>query len=209
MRCHWLPGHVVREANAVALAGRTQRGGTWRVRRSLMLGFFDEAFVVEPAAGTGEALVVDLRTQAAVPEREARTRAQLRKAAAASDPERERLCASLATYQYREATAVIPCRAGRRKEAPREAALLDSDSGRAVASAVSAPAAIFTTSSPIQRRRFRPDRHRRLWTNTLRGVRISQAGIRAPYLLARSVQRLALDEQDLVISQAYLRVQAY
>ena len=110
LRCHLgLPGHVVRAANAVALAGRTQRGGAWRVRRPLMLGFFDEAFVVEPATGTGETLVVDLRTQAAVPEREARARAKLRKAAAAPDPERERLCAEAwQPYRAATATAVIP-----------------------------------------------------------------------------------------------------
>lgn len=110
LRCHLgLPGHLVREANAVALAGRTQRGGAWRVRRPLMLGFFDEAFVVEPTTGTGEALVVDLRTQAAVSEREARARAQLRKAAAAPDPERERLCAEAwQPYRAATATAVIP-----------------------------------------------------------------------------------------------------
>lgn len=110
LRCHLgLPGHIVREANAVALAGRARSGGAWRVRRPLMLGFFDEAFVVEPAAGTGEALVVDLRTQAAVPEREAQARAQLRKAAVASDPERERLCAEAwQPYRAAKATAVIP-----------------------------------------------------------------------------------------------------
>ena len=110
LRCHLgLPGHVVREANALALAGRIQRGGTWRVRRPLMLGFFDEAFVVEPAAGTGDALVVDLRTQAAVPEREAQARAQLRKAAAAPDPERERLCAEAwQPYRAAKATAMVP-----------------------------------------------------------------------------------------------------
>ena len=110
LRCHLgLPGHLVREANALALAGRTQRGGAWRVRRHLMLGFFDEAFVVEPAAGAGDALVVDLRTQAAVPEREARARARLRKAAAAPDPERERLCAEAwQPYRPAKATAVIP-----------------------------------------------------------------------------------------------------
>lgn len=110
LRCHLgLPGHLVRAANAVALAGRSQRGGVWRVRWSLLLGFFDEAFVVEPATGTGDALVVDLRTQAAVPEREARARAQLRKAAAALDPERERLCAEAwQPYRAAHATAVIP-----------------------------------------------------------------------------------------------------
>ena len=110
LRCHLgLPGHVVRAANAAALAGRARSGGAWRVRRSLMLGFFDEAFVVEPAAGAGDALVVDLRTQAAVPEREARARAQLRKAAAAPDPERERLCAEAwQPYRAAKATAVIP-----------------------------------------------------------------------------------------------------
>ena len=65
--------------------------------------------MVEPATGTGEALVVDLRTQAAVPEREARARAQLRKAAAAPDPERERLCAEAwAPYRTAKTTAVIP-----------------------------------------------------------------------------------------------------
>ena len=110
LRCHLgLPGHVVRAANAAALAGRARSGGAWRVRRSLMLGFFDEAFVVEPAAGAGDALVVDLRTQAAVPEREARARAQLRKTAAAPDPERERLCAEAwQPYRAAKATAVIP-----------------------------------------------------------------------------------------------------
>ena len=110
LRCHLgLPGHVVRAANAAALAGRARSGGAWRVRRSLMLGFFDEAFVVEPAAGAGDALVVDLRTQAAVPEREARARAQLRQAAAAPDPERERLCAEAwQPYRAAKATAVIP-----------------------------------------------------------------------------------------------------
>ena len=110
LRCHLgLPGHVVRAANAAALAGRVRSGGAWRVRRPLMLGFFDEAFVVEPAAGTGEALVVDLRTQAAVSEREARARAKLRKAAAAPDPERERLCAEAwQPYRAANATAVIP-----------------------------------------------------------------------------------------------------
>jgi|GEM_PF-2785954 hypothetical protein len=110
LRCHLgLPGHLVREANALALADRAQRGVAWRVRRPLLLGFFDEAFVLEPASGAGEALVVDLRTQAAVPEREAQARAQLRKAAAAPDPERERLCAEAwQPYRAAKATAVIP-----------------------------------------------------------------------------------------------------
>ena len=110
LRCHLgLPGHLVREANALDLAGRARRGVSWRVRQPLMLGFFDEAFVVEPATGTGDALVVDLRTQSAVPEREARARAQLRKAAAAPDPERERLCAEAwAPYRTAKTTAVIP-----------------------------------------------------------------------------------------------------
>ena len=109
LRCHLgLPGHVVRAANALALANRSKRGVAWRVRRPLMLGFFDEAFVLEPASGAGEALVVDLRTQAAVPEREAQARAQLRKAAA-PDPERERLCREAwQPYRTTKATAVIP-----------------------------------------------------------------------------------------------------
>ncbi|MGD9611916.1 MAG: hypothetical protein AB7V22_03355 [Kiritimatiellia bacterium] len=109
LRCHLgLPGHVVREANALALAGRARRGVAWRVRRPLMLGFFDEAFVLEPVSGTGEALVVDLRTQAAVPEREAKARAQLRQAVA-PDPERERLCQEAwQPYRTAKATAVIP-----------------------------------------------------------------------------------------------------
>ena len=110
LRCHLgLPGHVVRAANALALAGRARSGGAWRLRRPLMLGFFDEAFVVEPAAGAGDALVVDLRTQAAVPEREAQARARLRKAAAAPDPERERLCAEAwQPYRAVKSQAVIP-----------------------------------------------------------------------------------------------------
>ena len=109
LRCHLgLPGHVVRAANALALAGKANSGIGWRVSRSLMLGFFDEAFLLEPAAGTGEALVVDLRTQAAVPESDARARAQLRKAAA-PDPERERACAEAwEPYRAAKATAVIP-----------------------------------------------------------------------------------------------------
>ena len=109
LRCHLgLPGHVVRAANALALAGKANSGIGWRVSRSLMLGFFDEAFLLEPAAGTGDALVVDLRTQAAMPESDARARAQLRKAAA-PDPERERACAEAwEPYRAAKATAVIP-----------------------------------------------------------------------------------------------------
>lgn len=109
LRCHLgLPSHVVRAANAVALAGKAKSDVAWRVRRPLMLGFFDEAFVLEPASGSGEALVVDLRTQAAVPESDALARARLRKAAA-PDPERERLCREAwQPYRPATATAVVP-----------------------------------------------------------------------------------------------------
>lgn len=92
LRCfQGLPAQLVREANARELARQTQGGGAWRVRHCLMLGFFDEAFALEPVSGAGEALVVDLRSRAVVTEREAKARARLRKAAA-PDPERVRLC---------------------------------------------------------------------------------------------------------------------
>lgn len=91
LRCfRGLPPQVVREADALALAGGKSGAGSWRVRDCLMLGFFDEAFTVEPTIGSGEALIVDLRSRATVTEKEARTRA-LAKKAAAPDPELVRM----------------------------------------------------------------------------------------------------------------------
>jgi len=88
LRCFLgLPPQVVREVEVLALAADNKGGaGSWRVRHCLMLGFFDEAFLVEPTTGSKEALVVDLRMRAVVTEKEAKTRA-LTKRAAAPDPE--------------------------------------------------------------------------------------------------------------------------
>lgn len=87
LRCfQGLPYQVVRAVDALALATEKKGAGSWRVRHGLMLGFFDEAFAVEPAAGSGEALVVDLRMCAVVTEKEAKARA-LAKQAVPPDPD--------------------------------------------------------------------------------------------------------------------------
>lgn len=87
LRCfQGLPYQVVRAVDALALAAEKKGAGSWRVRHGLMLGFFDEAFAVEPAAGSGEALVVDLRMRAVVTEKEAKARA-LAKQAVPPDPD--------------------------------------------------------------------------------------------------------------------------
>ncbi len=91
IRCfRGLPPHVVRQKEALALAAG-KGGGVWRVRRCLMLGFFDEAFAVEPAGGSGEALVVELRMRVVESEKEARARGQVKKMAV-RDMELVRMC---------------------------------------------------------------------------------------------------------------------
>ncbi len=78
LRCfRGLPFQRVREVNALDLAGREKDGKPWRVRHHLMLGFFDEAFLVEPVDGGGDAMVVDLRTHAVVTEPDAQAQARL------------------------------------------------------------------------------------------------------------------------------------
>jgi hypothetical protein len=80
LRCFkGLPSQVVKEVDALAL-GAKSGAGAWRVRRCLMLGLFDEAFVLEPTSGTGGALVVDMRSRAVVTEEDAKARAKAKKA---------------------------------------------------------------------------------------------------------------------------------
>ncbi len=96
-----LPPQVVKEAEALTLGAKANGGGTWRVRHGLMLGLFDEAFLLEPTTGAGRALVVDMRTRSVVPLEEAQARAHTKRAAVA-DPERIRQCQA-AWARYRAA----------------------------------------------------------------------------------------------------------
>ena len=106
LRCFLgLPPQVVREANALALAADKGGAGSWSVRHYLMLGFFDEAFAVEPSVGSKETLIVDLRMRAVVTEKEAKTRA-LTKRAAAPDPELIRM-SQKAWGPYRTASKTL------------------------------------------------------------------------------------------------------
>jgi hypothetical protein len=100
LRCFkGLPAQLVKEADALALAAKAGGSSALHVRRCLMLGMFDEAFLIEPATGTGQVLVVDMRTRSVVTEQEAQARAQTKRAAAV-DPERVRLCqAAWARYR--------------------------------------------------------------------------------------------------------------
>jgi hypothetical protein len=90
LRCfQGLPPHVVREADALDLAGKSRGAGAWRVHRYLMRSMFDEGFAVktDPAAAP---LVVDLRNRTVESVEDAGKRT--RRAAAAADAERVRLC---------------------------------------------------------------------------------------------------------------------
>lgn len=91
LRCFLgLPPHVVKEAEALALADRTGGGKGWRVRHYLMLGLFDETFSLETPADSSE-LVVDMRSRAAAPLSDVKARA-LAKRVPAPDPDRVRRC---------------------------------------------------------------------------------------------------------------------
>lgn len=91
LRCFLgLPPHVVKESDALTLAGKTGGGDGWRVRHYLMLGLFDEAFSLETPSGSS-ALVVDMRTRAAAPLADVKARANAKRVAA-PDPERARRC---------------------------------------------------------------------------------------------------------------------
>jgi len=87
-----LPPQLVKERDAEALAVRKHGQGRWRVRRHLMLGMFDEAFVCEDEDGGREALVVDMRTGKTLPLAEAASRANAKRKATDNDPELERMC---------------------------------------------------------------------------------------------------------------------
>ena len=104
LRCfRGLPPQLVKEADAPGLAG--QGGGAWRVKHHLMLGFFDEAYLLENADGTAEQ-IVDLRTRSSATKTALREREVARKQAAA-DPERIRLCQD-AWKPYRAAAKAGP-----------------------------------------------------------------------------------------------------
>jgi hypothetical protein len=106
LRCFkGLPAQIVKEADALALAAKAA-GNAWRVRRCLALGAFDEAFVLDPTASTGQALVVDMRTRSVVTEEDAKARAKA-KPAPAPDPERIRLCQA-AWAPYRAGDTATP-----------------------------------------------------------------------------------------------------
>jgi hypothetical protein len=107
LRCFkGLPPQMVKEPEALALGAKAGGGKDLRVRHCLLLGLFDEAFLVEPTAG-GAAWVVDLRTGAAVSEQAAKARAQRKQAVA--DPERAGRCqAAWAKYRATEAAGRPP-----------------------------------------------------------------------------------------------------
>jgi hypothetical protein len=121
LRCFkGLPPQVVKEADALALGAKTG-GSAMRVRRCLALGAFDEAFVMDPATGTGGALVADMRTGLVATEAEVQARAQA-KQAAAPDPDRVRLCQSAwARYRAGQSSAAPGARAKKVVLAPSEA----------------------------------------------------------------------------------------
>lgn len=103
LRCFkGLPPQLTRQVTVNQLAGQQAGSGRWQVRHALMLGFFDEAFVVDPE-GKGESLVVDARSRVAVSESAAKARAA-KVALVAADPEIVRL--SQASWAGLKAQAV-------------------------------------------------------------------------------------------------------
>lgn len=93
LRCFLgLPAQVVKEQDALELVEKRQGAGSWRIGRRLMLGMFDEVFVLQNGADTDAAQVVDTRSGAVVPMADAQARAKARKAAQKTDDDRARLC---------------------------------------------------------------------------------------------------------------------
>lgn len=91
LRCYLgLPPHVVKEKNALAMVSKSKGGGVWQMRRRLMLGLFDEAFLCGKAGALSADVVVEMRSGAIVSKTEADTIARGKKAVA-PDPERRRL----------------------------------------------------------------------------------------------------------------------
>lgn len=81
LRCFkGLPPHVVKEADALAMAAKSSGTDAWRVRHCLMLGLFDESFSLETATDTASALVVDMRTRTIMPHADALARAKAKQA---------------------------------------------------------------------------------------------------------------------------------
>lgn len=106
LRCFLgLPPHVVKEADALALASKSGGAGVWRVRHCLMLGLFDEAFSLENATGTA-ALAVNMRTRKAMPYADAKARA-LAKPLIVPDAEQRSKCQE-AWDRYRSAGKDVP-----------------------------------------------------------------------------------------------------
>jgi hypothetical protein len=106
LRCFvGLPPHVVKEADALALAAKKEGSGAGIVRHYLMLGLFDEAFLVGPPDGTA-ALVVDMRTRSVATREEAQTLARAKRASE-PDPDRVRKCQE-AWDRYRGAGDDVP-----------------------------------------------------------------------------------------------------
>lgn len=102
LRCFTgLPSEVVKETDALELISKQSGSGAWRVRRRLMLGMFDEAFLIENTAETSVVQVVDMRTGSVVTKAAALSRASVKKAAAVKDADRVRLCQAA----WREAEA--------------------------------------------------------------------------------------------------------
>ena len=92
LRCYLgLPPHVVKEKDALAVVSKFKGGGVWQMRRRLMLGLFDEAFLCGNDKALSADVVVEMRSGAVVSKAEADTVAHGKKAAA-PDPERCRLC---------------------------------------------------------------------------------------------------------------------